>query len=69
MNAVLDDILPTYRHRERHTTQIAAPPEAVWSALHAVSAGELRLTRLLTTIRALPARLPGGRMPSSGLSG
>jgi hypothetical protein len=67
MTAVLDDVLPAYRHRERHTMQIAAAPEAVWSALHAVSAGDLRLTRVLTTIRALPARLPGGRMPGGGL--
>jgi hypothetical protein len=67
MTAVLDDVLPVYRHRERHATQIAAAPEAVWSALHAVSAGELRLTRVLTTIRALPARLPGGRVPGGGL--
>jgi hypothetical protein len=67
MTAVLDDILPTHRHRERHATQIAAAPEAVWGALHAVSAGDLRLTRLLTTIRALPARLPGRRMPGGGL--
>jgi hypothetical protein len=68
MTAVLDDVLTAYRHRERHTMQIAAAPEAVWSALHAVSAGDLRLTRLLTNIRALPARLPGGRMPSGGLT-
>lgn len=67
MSAVLDDVLPVYRHRERHATQIAAAPEAVWSALHAVSSGELRLTRVLTTIRALPARLPGGRMPGGGV--
>jgi Protein of unknown function (DUF2867) len=67
MNAVLDDVLPVYRHRERHATQIAAPPEAVWSALHAISAGDLRLTRALTSIRALPARLPGGRTPRGGL--
>jgi hypothetical protein len=67
MSAVLDDVLPVHRHRERHATQIAAAPETVWSALHAVSAGDLRLTRVLTTIRALPARLSGGRMPSGGL--
>jgi hypothetical protein len=67
MNAVLDDVLPVYRHRERHATQIAAPPEAVWSALHSISAGDLRLTRALTSIRALPARLPGGRAPRGGL--
>jgi hypothetical protein len=66
MTAVLDDVLPAYRHRERHTTQIAATPEAVWHALHTVSAGELRLTRLLTGIRALPQRL-SGRPPAGGL--
>ena len=26
MNAVLDDVLPVYRHRERHATPIVAPP-------------------------------------------
>jgi hypothetical protein len=67
MTAVLDDVLPVYRHRERHATQIAAAPEAVWSALHAVSSIDLRLTRLLTGIRALPQRLPGGRPPGGGL--
>jgi hypothetical protein len=67
MTAVLDDVLPVYRHRERHTTPVAATPEAVWSALHTVSAGELRLTRMLTGIRALPGRLPGARRPPGGL--
>jgi hypothetical protein len=67
MTAVLDDVLPVYRHRERHATQIAAAPEAVWSALHSISSGDLRLTRVLTAIRALPQRLPGGRPPEGGL--
>jgi hypothetical protein len=67
MTAVLDDVLPAYRHRERHTTQIAATPDAVWHALHTVSSGELRLTRLLMSIRALPGRLRGARRPPSGL--
>lgn len=67
MSAVLDDVLPVYGHRERHATQIAAAPEVVWSAFHAVSAGDLRLTRVLTAIRALPARLPGCGMSGGGL--
>ena len=67
MTAVLDEVLPIYRHRERHATQIATAPEAVWSALHAISSGDLRLTRVLTGIRALPQRLPGGRPPGGGL--
>jgi hypothetical protein len=59
MTAVLDDLMPVYRHRERHATEIRATPEAVWSALHTVPGGDLRLTRLLTGIRALPGRLRG----------
>jgi hypothetical protein len=62
MNAVLDDVLPVYGHRERHAAQIRATPEAVWAALHTVSGRDLRLTRLLTGIRMLPG---GGRgMPA-----
>jgi hypothetical protein len=53
INAVLDDVLPAHRHRERHATRIAASPEAVWSALHAVTIGDLRLTRVLMGIRML----------------
>jgi hypothetical protein len=67
MNSVLDDVLPVYRHRERHATQIAAAPEAVWSALHAVSSDDLRLTRLLMSIRTLPVRLPSGGTSGGGL--
>ncbi|MGH8882483.1 MAG: hypothetical protein ACRD0P_34910, partial [Stackebrandtia sp.] len=64
---VLDDVLPVYRNRERHAMQIAAAPDVVWSALHALSSGELRLTRVLTAIRALPAQLPGARMSRGGI--
>jgi hypothetical protein len=67
VTAVLDQVLPAYRHRERHSTQIAAAPEVVWEALQAVSAGDLRLTRVLTSIRALPARLTSGGKRGGGL--
>ena len=63
MTAALDHVLPAYRHRERHTTRIATTPDAVWSALHEVSIGDLRLTQVLLEIRAIPARLPGGGSP------
>jgi len=59
MTAVFDDVLPTYRHRSRHGAPIAAPPERVWDALHAVTARELTLTRPLMAARALPSRLTG----------
>jgi hypothetical protein len=67
MTAALDEVLPEYRHRERHATQIAAAPEEVWSALHAVAGADLRLTRVLMGIRALPARLRRGPTARGGL--
>ncbi len=62
MTAVLDDVLPVYGHRERHAAQIRATPEAVWAALQTVSGRDLRLTRLLMGVRALPGR--GRAMPA-----
>jgi hypothetical protein len=67
MTAMLDDVLPGYRHRERHSTQIAASPEAVWNALLTLPARDLRLSRLLTAARALPSRTRRGPMPRGGL--
>jgi len=49
----LDTVLPRYRHREVHATVARATPEAVWAALHATTAGELALTRVLTRLRGL----------------
>ena len=63
MSPALDDILPVFRHRERHTTQIETSPEAVWNALHSVSSADLRLTSFLMKVRTLPARLARGRVP------
>jgi hypothetical protein len=61
MSAVLDDVLPVYRHRERHAARIAAAPDVVWNALHSVPSSDLRLTRVLTTIRAPRRGLPADR--------
>jgi hypothetical protein len=52
----LEDVLPVYRHRERHARMIAALPVQVWDALLAVTGRELALSRLLMGIRAIPAR-------------
>ena len=53
--SALDGELPAYRFRERHERAVAAPREAVWSALLAVTPRDLPLSRLLMGIRALPA--------------
>jgi hypothetical protein len=55
--AALDEVMPIYRHRERHETTIQAPPAEVWRALLAVTSGELPLSRLLMGVRSIPGRL------------
>jgi hypothetical protein len=42
---------PAWQFDERHATRIAAPPERVFAAIHAVTAREIRFFRLLTSIR------------------
>lgn len=52
MEWILDRLIPTYDFRSRYTRRISASPDAVWEALHAVTAAELPVTRLLMGIRA-----------------
>jgi hypothetical protein len=52
MDWILDRLIPTYDFRSRYTRRIAASPDAVWEALHAVTATELPVTRLLMGIRS-----------------
>ncbi|GAA4615663.1 hypothetical protein GCM10023195_69200 [Actinoallomurus liliacearum] len=52
MDWILDRLVPTYDFRSRYTRRIAASPEAVWAALHAVTAAELPVTRLLMGVRS-----------------
>lgn len=59
--ATLDELMPAFRHRERHSRTIGAPPEVVWNAMLAVTASELPLSRLLMGIRSLPQRVAGRR--------
>jgi hypothetical protein len=48
---ILDRLLPSYQFRTRYTRTIAAPPEAVWAAVLAVTADDLPVTRLLMKVR------------------
>lgn len=59
----LEQLLPAPHFSERHGRRIAAPPEAVWAALHEVSLGELRVSGFLMGVRTLPGRLLGAPPP------
>jgi hypothetical protein len=57
VSTVLDRLVPSFQAVERHSTTIAASPDQVWAALSQVTAGELRVFRVLMGVRALPGRL------------
>lgn len=57
--ATLADLLPAPHFSERHARRIAAPPPAVWAALHELRLGDLRVSNALMGVRSLPARLTG----------
>jgi hypothetical protein len=47
----LDEWMPRWQVDERHTIEIAAPPEKVFASIHAVRADEILLFRTLVAIR------------------
>lgn len=57
---LLDALVPDPDAAERHRRDIAAPVEAVWESLHALTLGELPLVGLLFALRSGPARLARG---------
>ena len=56
----LDRLMPQFQFSERHAIHVDAPPERVYPAVRAVTAGEIRLFRTLTAIRRLGRPLPPG---------
>lgn len=55
---LLDAVVPQWQFRERHSTQIAAPPQRVFDAIRSVTAAEVPFFRTLTFIRRLGRRGP-----------
>ena len=53
MSALIDAVLPRWDVRERHDTDVAAPPDVAWAAVQAVTLRELPLTCALMSIRSL----------------
>ena len=60
VGVLLDTFLPRYDFQERHSRVIAAPREAVWEAIEAVTLAEMPVVGALFALRSLPARLSGG---------
>ena len=61
---LIDRHLPVYGWNEVHAVEVDAPPETVMAAVRAVTAGEIRLARVLMSLRSLPTRLARGRAPA-----
>lgn len=49
----LDEFMPEWQFDEHHAISVEAPPERVFAAIHAVTAGEISLFRTLTAFRRL----------------
>jgi hypothetical protein len=54
----LDAAMPEWQFRERHSTEIAAPPHRVFDAIRSVTASEVPLFQTLTFIRRFGRRGP-----------
>jgi hypothetical protein len=59
-STALDQAVPTYQFREFHTQTIDAPADRVRQAVKDVTAGEIALFQLFTTIRRLGQSAPEG---------
>ncbi|TFV86270.1 hypothetical protein [Blastococcus sp. CT_GayMR16] len=55
----LEDLLPAPDHVTRQSRWIAAPPDAVWDALHEIRLSCLPVTLVLGAVRFLPVVLAG----------
>jgi hypothetical protein len=60
---LLDEVLPRWDHRERHSVAVAAPPAAVWRAVEEVSWRAVPAFRLLVRLRAPRRAVPAADRP------
>ncbi len=54
----IDEFMPRWQVDERHTIHVAASPDRVFAAIHAVTADEILLFRTLTSIRRFGRPVP-----------
>ncbi len=53
--AALDDVLPEFHFRERHSTRVEASPERVFDAVRSVTLAEMPVARMLMRMRGMQA--------------
>jgi hypothetical protein len=58
-NSQLDQLMPQYEVRERHSVAVSAPAETTLAAARDVSFQDSRIARAIFALRALPERLRG----------
>jgi hypothetical protein len=58
--SALDDVMPAWQFQEFHRRQIAAPPDAIYTAIRQIRADDILLFRTLTWIRRGGRPLPPG---------
>jgi hypothetical protein len=58
-NSQLDQLMPQYEVRERHSVAVLAPAEVTLAAAREISFQDSRIARALFALRALPGRLRG----------
>jgi hypothetical protein len=59
-NPLLDELMPEYEVRERHSVSVSAPAEITLPAACEISFHDSRIVRTIFGLRALPGRLLGG---------
>ena len=62
----LDRFLREFERGNHTSVEVAAPPSAVWAALHAVTLKDCRASMVLLAARSLPGRITGRGAYASG---
>jgi hypothetical protein len=63
--SLLDQVMPEYEVRERHSVRVAAPAETTFATAREISFRDSPLAEAIFALRALPARLLGAPRPST----
>ena len=59
-NPLLDQLIPQYEVRERHSVSVTAPAEITFAAARGISFHDSHIVRMVFALRELPGRLLGG---------